>query len=122
MASCQFPRYIKASDYHFNDYVNEPEIGMSAKDIWKEKNIWIYEVSTKMAKPIARSVQQYRTDSNTLYISLLYRKMMIQDDMTNDNELFPVIINKDAKIILTGWKSYDSLRLIKYFERFKSIK
>jgi hypothetical protein len=84
-----------------------------------KKNIWIYEGSKKKAKPITRSVQEYRTDSSTFYISLLYKKMVIADDITSDNEIFPVIINMDAKIILTGWKSYDSLRLIRYTDRMK---
>jgi len=119
LTSCQFIRYIKASDYDFNEHITEPKIGMPAKDMWKKKNIWIYEGSKKKAKPITRSVQEYRTDSSTFYISLFYKKMVIADDITSDNEIFPVIINMDAKIILTGWKSYDSLRLIRYTDRMK---
>lgn len=119
LASCQFPKYIKAADYNFNDYVIEPEIGMSANEMWKKKNIWVYEIKKNKARPIGRYIQGYRTDSIKLYIGLLYKKMMIEDDLTNDNEILPVIINMDAKIILTGWKSYDSLRLIRYSERMK---
>ena len=119
LASCQFPKYIKAADYNFNDYLIEPEIGMCTGKIWKKNNILIYEISKKKAKPIVRNLHEFRTDSIRYEIGILYKKMIIADDITNDNETFPIIINKDAKIILTGWKSYDSLRTIKYSERMK---
>jgi len=117
-SSCTFFHVVKASDYKLSDYFQDPQPGLKFKDFRLKKGlIYVYEENRKKAINVFVNSDHYKNGANEYTILLTYSKLKVENDLYSDDELIPIIFNKQSKIIVSGWPAYDSLRSIPFLLR-----
>jgi hypothetical protein len=104
--------YIKATNFKFNQYVKELEVGTARSKKMKisfPQRPLIYELKKNKAKPLTVRSEIFNGQNTLYYIHYYYYELKIADDVFTDDELFPIVRNSKDTIVGFGWNFVDSL-------------